>query len=138
MYPTPEASLLKTPAAYTRTELESTQASVAVVSILTVHLDAARSPSILADVIHEVRAEYGSLCGFLSADVLLSVDEKTLAVVSEWNDVHCWAASRYDPRVGELLARCLDNSTALAFEVYYRKSHFAAAPSDIQTRIAAV
>jgi hypothetical protein len=108
----------------TLTDFGAIKASDAVVSVVTLHLELDRSPTILQDIIEALRREYGSLAGFISADVLLSLDEKTLAIVSEWTNVHAWGASRYDPRVGELLENCLDNSTALAFEIYYRKSHF--------------
>jgi hypothetical protein len=111
----------------TLTEFGSIKTTDAVVSVVTLHLEPDRSPTILQEIVEALRREYGSLTGFISADVLLSLDEKTLAIVSEWANVHSWGASRYDPRVGELLENCLDNSSALAFEIYYRKSHFAGA-----------
>jgi hypothetical protein len=111
-----------------QTDFAGIRAADAIVSVVTVHLDAERSPTILQEIIESISSHYGELGGFISADVLVSLDEKKLALMSEWANIHSWAASRYDQRVGELLENCLDNSTALAFEIYYRKSHFVGEP----------
>jgi hypothetical protein len=99
-----------------------------VVSIVTVALDPAHSPTIVGDIIEALQNEYGDLAGFVRSDVLVSTDLQTLAILTEWRDIHHWSASRYDPCVGRVLEGCLLNSTALSFELYFRRAQFVRRP----------
>jgi hypothetical protein len=69
-----------------------------------------------------------SLVGFLAAQVLQSVDGKTIVVMTEWTDRHAWARSRYDMRIGRLLEHCLLNSASIEFELYTRRGEVSRQP----------
>jgi hypothetical protein len=99
-----------------------------VVSVVTVALDPGHSPTIVGEIIEALQSEYGDLPGFIRSDVLVGTDLQTLAIVTEWRDIHHWSASRYAPCVGRILEGCLLNSTGLAFELYYRRAQFVRRP----------
>jgi hypothetical protein len=107
-------------------EMNNTQSDEVVVSVITVLLRTTRSPEVLKQAIETLRGECNDVAGFVSGEVLLSVDARRLAIVTEWRDVHAWGASRYDVRVGNMLEVCLANSTVLDFEVYRRRARFVA------------
>jgi hypothetical protein len=94
----------------------------AVVSVVTVLLNGLQSEALLDRAVDVLREESVDLPGFLGGDALLSTDAKTLAIVTEWRDIHAWSASRYDMKVGQLLEEFLNSSTVLGFEVYHRKA----------------
>jgi quinol monooxygenase YgiN len=78
-----------------------------IVNVMKVKIDPKEAPSLLAktlDALAAVQSE--NLPGFLTAQVLLSVDNKTIVVLGEWTDRHAWGKSRYDPVVESLVKDC--------------------------------
>jgi heme-degrading monooxygenase HmoA len=83
------------------------------------------TPAEATDLLKEINAvflvERQSLPGFLAAQVLQSVDNATIVIMTEWSDRHTWAKSRYDMRIGQLLERILMKSVTIEFELYVRR-----------------
>lgn len=93
-----------------------------VVNVMKVKIDPKEAPSLLAKTLEALAAvETENLPGFLSAQVLLSVDNKTIVVLGEWTDRHAWGKSRYDPVVESLVKDCYDKAAAIEFDVYTRR-----------------
>lgn len=106
---------------------ESRQLSEVVISVVTAHLETEHLQKIVDEVTDVLRGESADMPGFIAGHVLVSLDERTLTIVTEWRDSHLWSQSRYDTRVGQMLEHCLINSSALDFELYQRKAHFVVA-----------
>ena len=92
-----------------------------VISLVKVKIAAAEAPVLLKEAIDLLPVEKSNLPGFLSAQVLLSVEGTTLIVMSEWRNRHAWAQSRYDVRLGKLIDDWLMRSVAIEFELYTRR-----------------
>jgi quinol monooxygenase YgiN len=92
-----------------------------VVSVMKVKIDPKEAAALLAATLEAFAAESKSSPGFLVAEVLLSVDNETIVVVSEWSDRHAWGKSRYDPIVESLVNRYYDKAIAIEFEIYTRR-----------------
>lgn len=106
--------------------MNNAQIDEIVVSVITILLSETHSPELLEQAIEVLRGECNDIAGFISGEVLLSQDAKTLAIVTEWSSSHAWSLSRYDVRVGNMLEAFLMNSTVLDFELYHRKARFSA------------
>jgi quinol monooxygenase YgiN len=91
---------------------------IGVIRVKTTETDA-------SDLLKEINAifivERQTLTGFLAAQVLQSVDNATIVIMTEWSDRHAWAKSRYDMRIGQLLERLLMKSVTIEFELYVRR-----------------
>ena len=97
-----------------------------VVSVIKVKIDPKDAADLLSKTLDALAAEgRKNLPGFLAAQVLLSVDNKTIVVLSEWSDRHAWGKSRYDPIVESLLEDCYAKATAIEFEIYTRRGELA-------------
>ena len=96
-----------------------------VISVIKLKVDAADMGELLAEGIAVLAAESRDLQGFLAAQILVSVDNKTIVILTEWSDHHAWGQSRYDARVGEMTERLYIKSTTFEFETYTRRANFA-------------
>jgi heme-degrading monooxygenase HmoA len=99
-----------------------------VVSVIKIKIDSIEAPDLLAEASEVLATEAKDLLGFLAAQLLLSLDNKTMVILTEWSDSHAWAQSRYDLRVGKLIEHCLVKSTAIEFELYTRYGDVARLP----------
>ncbi|HEY1680194.1 MAG TPA: hypothetical protein VGF98_00940 [Candidatus Tumulicola sp.] len=93
----------------------------AVIGVIKMKTSATEVPALLEEINAIFVVERVSLDGFLAAQVLLSVDGKTIAIMTEWKDRHAWARSRYDMRIGRLIEHCLLKSATIEFELYTRR-----------------
>ena len=91
-----------------------------IVSVIKVRIQPADASDLLAGTLEILTAEGKELLGFLAAQVLLSVDNRTMVIITEWSDRHAWGKSRYDPGVGTLIERLSLKSSAIEFEIYTR------------------
>ena len=66
--------------------------------------------------------------GFLSGEILISLDTRTLVTRTEWTDDLAWGKSRYDNRVGIMLGHSNAASKQLAVEIYVRHATFTGPP----------
>jgi quinol monooxygenase YgiN len=90
-----------------------------VISVMKVKIDPKDAPGLLAETLDAFAGEeVKNLPGFLTAQLLLSVDNETIVVMSEWSDRHAWGKSRYDPIVGTFVKDCYDKAIAIEFEIY--------------------
>jgi heme-degrading monooxygenase HmoA len=95
-----------------------------VVSVTTLRIELERAAALLGETLASLaEVETKSLPGFLSAEVLLSVDNETVLILSEWTNRHAWGKSRYDPIVESLIKDFYADSAAIEFEVYTRRAH---------------
>ncbi len=95
-----------------------------VISVVKVRIEAIDSPELLSEAIAVLDAESRELQGFLAAQILVSVDNKTMVILTEWTDHHAWSGSRYDVGVGKMLEHCHAKSTSIEFELYTRRAEF--------------
>jgi quinol monooxygenase YgiN len=91
-----------------------------VISVIKIKIDPADAPGLLASALDTLAIEGKDLHGFLAAQVLLSVDNRTMVVMTEWSDRHAWGKSRYDPGVQKLIERLTLKSSTIEFEIYTR------------------
>jgi heme-degrading monooxygenase HmoA len=62
-----------------------------VISVMKVKIDPKDAPGLLAETLDAFAGEeVKNLPGFLTAQLLLSVDNETIVVMSEWSDRHAW------------------------------------------------
>jgi quinol monooxygenase YgiN len=93
-----------------------------VISVVKIRIEPHQAAGLLAKALDALAAESRkNLPGFLTGQVLLSVDNKVVALLSEWTDRHAWGKSRYDPIVESLIADFHDESLAIDFELYTRR-----------------
>ncbi|MDQ2680381.1 MAG: hypothetical protein M3Y21_05080 [Candidatus Eremiobacteraeota bacterium] len=95
-----------------------------VIGVVKIRIEAIDSPELLGEAITVLDAESRGLQGFLAAQILVSVDNKTMVILTEWSDHHAWSGSRYDVGVGKMLERCHAKSTSIEFELYTRRAEF--------------
>jgi quinol monooxygenase YgiN len=95
-----------------------------VIGVIKLRIDAADVRELLTDGIEVLAAESRDLQGFLAAQILVSVDNRTIVILTEWSDRHAWSQSRWDVRVGEMTERLYIKSTIIEFEVYTRRADF--------------
>ncbi len=95
-----------------------------VVAVVKVKIDSIDAPELLAEAMAVLGAESRQLAGFLTAQILLSVDNKTMVILTEWSDHHAWGQSRYDTRVGNMIEHCNARSSTIEFELYTRRGEF--------------
>jgi hypothetical protein len=98
-----------------------------VIGVIKMRTSAAEEPSLLEEINAIFVVERASIDGFLAAQVLQSVDGKTIVIMTEWVDRHAWARSRYDMRIGRLIEHCLVKSATIEFELYVRRGEIARA-----------
>ena len=91
-----------------------------VISVIKIKIDPADAPGLLMGALDTIALEGKDLHGFLAAQVLLSVDNRTMVVMTEWSDRHAWGKSRYDPDVEKLIERLSLKSSTIEFEIYTR------------------
>ncbi|MEO6835216.1 MAG: hypothetical protein ABI231_04840 [Candidatus Tumulicola sp.] len=102
----------------------TTNVKEGVIGVIKVRIDAADAPELVAQAVDVLAEESRDLAGFQAAQILVSVDNKTMVVLTEWIDHHAWSQSRYDARVGKMMEQCLLKSTAIEFELYTRRRDF--------------
>ncbi len=95
-----------------------------VISVIKVKIDPTDAPELLAEATEVLEAESKHLQGFCSAQILVSLDDKTIVILTEWTDHHAWGQSRYDARVGKMVEHCNARSTTIEFELYTRRGDF--------------
>ncbi len=95
-----------------------------VIGVIKMKIDAIDAPELLTEAMDVLAAESRQLKGFLTAQILLGVDNKTMVIITEWSDHHAWGQSRYDMRVGMMLEHCNARSTTIEFELYTRRGEF--------------
>ncbi len=95
-----------------------------VIGVIKVKVDAIDTPDILSEAIDVLDSESRHLQGLLAAQILVSVDNKTVVILTEWSDRHAWSQSRYDVRVGKMMELCHAKSTTMEFEIYTRRGQF--------------
>ncbi|MDQ2663854.1 MAG: hypothetical protein M3Y18_07470 [Candidatus Eremiobacteraeota bacterium] len=108
--------------------LNAANDSQPLIGVIKIKIDAIDAPALLAESIDVLRGESKGLQGFLAAQILLSVDSKTMVILTEWSDHHAWSQSRYDDRVGKMMERCNAKSTTIEFEIYTRRVEFGKHP----------
>ncbi len=109
-------------------DLNAANDSQPVIGVIKVKIDAIDAPELLAESLDVLGAESRELPGFLAAQVLLSIDSKTMVILTEWSDHHAWSQSRYDDRVGKMVENCNAKSTTIEFELYTRRGEFRKMP----------
>ncbi len=100
-----------------------------VIGVIKVKIDPLDAPELLAEAIEVLDEESKHLQGFLSAQILVSVDDKTIVILTEWSNHHAWSQSRYDTRVGKMIEHCNAKSTTIEFDLYTRRGKFSSAIS---------
>jgi hypothetical protein len=95
-----------------------------VISVVKLRVESSDSSTLLDHAAHVLHGEAKALPGFLSGEILVSQDAKTIVILTEWVDSHLWAQARYDLHVGKLLEDCFVNCPTLEFEVYRRHAKF--------------
>jgi hypothetical protein len=98
-----------------------------VIGVIKMKTSATEVASLLKEINAIFVVERSSIEGFLAAQVLQSVDGKTIVIMTEWIDRHAWAKSRYDMRIGRLIEHCLLKSATIEFELYIRRGEVTAA-----------
>jgi heme-degrading monooxygenase HmoA len=96
-----------------------------VIGVIKMRTSASEEPGLLDEINAIFVVERASIEGFLAAQVLQSVDGKTIVIMTEWIDRHAWARSRYDMRIGRLIEHCLVKSATIEFELYVRRGEVA-------------
>ncbi len=97
-----------------------------VIGVIKITVDAGDVAELIAEGTAVLAAEPEDLPGFLAAQILLSVDNKTIVVLTEWTDHHAWSQSRYDARIGDMTERFYIKAATIEFETYYRRASFTA------------
>ena len=93
------------------------------VSVVKIRIEPERAAALLAKALAGLAAEgKKNLPGFLTGQILLSVDNTTVALLSEWSDRHAWGKSRYDPIVESLIADFHHESLEIEFDLYTRRA----------------
>jgi quinol monooxygenase YgiN len=105
-----------------------------IVSVMKMRIDPKQAAGLLTATLNAFRSESNTLIGFLTAQVLLSVDNETIVIMSEWSDRHAWGKSRYDPIVESLIENCYDNASTIEFEVYTRRGTVSRAPTNTEKK----
>jgi quinol monooxygenase YgiN len=105
-------------------DLDTTGTDGLVIGVVKVKVDAADVEELVAEAIAVLAAESRDLHGFLAAQILVSLDNKTIVFLTEWSDQHAWGQSRYHARVGEITERLYIKSTTIEFETYTRRANF--------------
>lgn len=105
---------------------EDVETDAPVIGVIKMRVDPADVAELLAEGSAVLSAESRELRGFVAAQILVSVDNTTIVVVTEWTDHHAWSQSRYDVRVGKMTERLYIKSTLLEFETYTRRAMFVA------------
>jgi quinol monooxygenase YgiN len=98
-----------------------------VIGVIKMKTSTSEVPALLKEINAIFVVERSSIEGFLAAQVLQSVDDKTVVIMTEWSHRHAWARSRYDMRIGRLIEHCLLKSATIEFELYIRRGAVAAA-----------
>lgn len=94
-----------------------------VVSVVKIRIEPQRAAALLAKALAGLAAEgEKKLPGFLTGQILLSVDNRTVALLSEWSNRHAWGKSRYDPIVESLIGDFHDESLEIEFDLYTRRA----------------
>jgi quinol monooxygenase YgiN len=93
---------------------------MSVLSVVKIRVEAGVADAILRDVAETLTSESTTQAGFLAGEIFISRDKKTVAIVTEWTDVHAWSRSRYDARVGKTLEAFLTGRPQIEFEIYDR------------------
>lgn len=94
------------------------------IAVIKITVGAADMIAVVNKIAAVLTAESKELPGFLAAEILGSVDNKTIVILTEWCDHHAWAQSRYDARVGEMIGSLYINSATIEFETYTRQGTF--------------
>lgn len=105
-------------------EPNTTDIEQPVVAVIKLKASAADVHELLAEGIEVLAAESRELSGFLAAQILVSVDNTTMVILTEWSDHHAWGQSRYDVRVGNMIEHCYVKSATIEFEIYTRPASF--------------
>jgi heme-degrading monooxygenase HmoA len=92
-----------------------------VIGVIKMKTSATEVPSLLEQINAIFLVERTSIEGFLAAQVLQSIDGRTIVIMTEWTDRHAWARSRYDMRIGKLIEHFLLKSATIEFELYVRR-----------------
>jgi heme-degrading monooxygenase HmoA len=100
---------------------EETIDSGPVIGFIKMKTSAAEVPALLKEINAIFIVERASIPGFLAAQVLESLDGRTIVIMTEWTDRHAWARSRYDMRIGKLIEHFLLKSATIEFELYVRR-----------------
>lgn len=95
-----------------------------VIGVIKVKIDALDARELLEKGIEVLAAESRDLPGFVAAQILVSVDDKAVVVLTEWTDHHAWSQARYDVRVGEMTELLYSKSATIEFETYRRRASF--------------
>ena len=99
---------------------------MAVLAVAKARIDPEKADAVLREAGDLLRTWMPSP-GFISVELLISEDRKTVAVLCEWSDLDTWSRSRYDSHVGKTLEDFVTAGGKLEFEVYER---YARIPSD--------
>jgi heme-degrading monooxygenase HmoA len=91
-----------------------------VIGVIKIKLDPLDAAALMSEAIEMLAVESETLPGFTAAQVLLSVNNSTVVILTEWRDHHAWAQSRYDLGVGKFMEHALFKSTTIEFELYTR------------------
>lgn len=97
---------------------------MSVLSVVKVWIEPAAAPSLLEQAAEALHGESQTQAGFIAGEIFVSLDSKKIVILTEWIDSHAWSQSRYDARVGKMLADCLSAASEIEFEVYDRYSRF--------------
>ncbi len=95
-----------------------------VIGVIKVKVDPLDAPALVAEANEVLDAEAKHMPGFCSAQLLVSLDNTTIIIFTEWSDHHAWGQSRYDARVGKMVEHCNTKSTTIEFELYTRRGDF--------------
>ncbi len=95
-----------------------------VIGVVKLKAGVADIRELLTEGIEVLTAESRNLQGFLAAQILVSVDNTTMVILTEWSDHHAWSRSRYDVRVGNMIEHCYIKSPTIEFETYTRRASF--------------
>jgi quinol monooxygenase YgiN len=110
------------------TDKDSHEANIdePVIGVIKIKIDPVDAPALMREAIEVLVIESKTLPGFTGSQVLVSADNTTIIVLTEWRDHHAWAQSRYDLGVGKFIEHCLIKSTTIEFELYTRRSQIIA------------
>lgn len=97
---------------------------MSVFSVVKLRVKPSGELPLLAKALDVLKEESTTLDGFIAGNLLVSLDSRTVVVLTEWVDRHSWSRSRYDSRVGEMLEDCFTESPEVEFEVYNSQAQF--------------
>jgi quinol monooxygenase YgiN len=101
-----------------------------VLSVVKVRVEPDKAAAILSEAAETLRDGSAAQPGFLGGEILISQDRTTIAVLSEWTDLHTWSRSRYDARIGKTLED-LVASSEIEFETYENYMRLSAVKSPL-------